>query len=51
MVIVNADPTFRNSAHESPTFGAITRINPTGLQLRGRALGELGVNFSKYILF
>ena len=33
-------PTTRNCAPESPTFGAIARVNPTGVQWKGLALGE-----------
>ena len=39
-VSADADPTLRNSAPESPTFGAIAKVNPTGVQWRGLALGE-----------
>ena len=34
------DPTLRNSLAESPTFGAIAEVNPTGVQWKGLTLGE-----------
>lgn len=46
-----ADLTLRNSALESPTFGAIAKVNPIGVQWKCLALGEIGVNFSKYKSF
>ncbi len=39
-VSADADPTLRNSAPESPTFGAIAKVNPTGVQWKGYHLGE-----------
>jgi len=36
----NAVPTTKNYAPELPTFGAITRVNPTGVQWKGLTLGE-----------
>lgn len=45
---VNVDPTLRNGAPDSLTFGAIVKVNLTGVQWRGLALREFRVNFSKY---
>lgn len=50
-VSANVDPTFKNSATESPTFGAIAMVNPTGVQWKGLDLGEFDVNFNKYKFF
>ena len=33
-------PTNKNYAPELPTFGAIARVSPTGVQWKGLALGE-----------
>lgn len=36
---------------ESLPFGAIVKVNPTGVKLKGLILGEYIVKFSKYKLF
>lgn len=46
-VCANVDPTLRNRAH----LGAIAKVNPTGVLLKGFALGKFGVNFNKYKFF
>lgn len=39
MVSAYADPTLRNSATDSHTFGAIAKVNPTVMQSNSFSLG------------
>lgn len=50
-VSVNTDPKLRNSTSESPTFWAITKVDRTGVQLKGPNLVEFSMNFIKYKFF
>ena len=42
-------PTNKNCAPESPTFGAIAKVSPTGVQWKGLTLGE-PPHGSRYLL-